>query len=48
MAMLIVSYIVSAGLGCGGARVTPPAGFEIYRVMRFSGIKLGAGINQNW
>jgi hypothetical protein len=24
------------------------AGFEIYRVMRFSGIKLGAGINQNW
>ena len=23
-------------------------GFEIYRVMRFSGIKLGAGINQNW
>ena len=23
-------------------------GLEIYRVMRFSGIKLGAGINQNW
>ena len=24
------------------------SGLEIYRVMRFSGIKLGAGINQNW
>ena len=29
-------------------RLGPRAGFEIYRVMRFSGIKLGAGINQNW
>jgi hypothetical protein len=25
-----------------------PVGFKIYRETSFSGIKLGAGINQNW